>query len=193
MQVPQFWADALTSIRAVHPMLESAVIAGGALRDLDNGREIRDIDIFVRGEGEKDLFACRERLLEAGFEVGYYDPDKLYPVGENNEVVGYFDVHVEAVEQPFQLIVVKWDTAKIVDRFDFGICKIAFDGRDLVVHPDYTEDKAAQQFRICRERDRSQLEASVHRYARLAQKYPGWPFRLLLKKFGFSAADNLFD
>lgn len=42
--IPQIWKDTLSKIQQVFP---GAVIAGGCLRDLDHGKPIKDVDIFV--------------------------------------------------------------------------------------------------------------------------------------------------
>ena len=52
--IPSSWRELLGEIREVAP---DAVIAGGALRDRDNGRPIKDLDVFVQIEGERELRA----------------------------------------------------------------------------------------------------------------------------------------
>lgn len=182
--IPAAWRSGLAAIQTTAK--RHAVIAGGALRDLDHKVRVKDIDVFVGGDKESDVAILHNALLAAGWLVEDIDQTKFYPIGENNEVVGFFEAQPPmrgASAPPFQIIIVKWDTRRIVDRFDFGICKIAFDGgSQVIVHEDYEIDKAAKQFRICRPRDREQLVASVHRYARLSVKYPNWPFRLFKEK-----------
>lgn len=183
MEIPQPWKDALAAVQAVCP---EAVIAGGCLRDLDNGREVKDIDIFVTGEKEGVLRGLHERMSSDGFDAEEIDTASMYPVGERNEVVGFFEVRFDDLDVPAQIIMVNWDTAKICDRFDFGICRIAFDGERLIRTGEYEADKHDEVFRLRRERDDIELVASIHRFARLSRKYEGWPFALYdADEFGF--------
>lgn len=177
MEVPANWQAALAAIRTVSP---DAVIGGGCLRDLDNGREIKDIDIFVEGDKAADLFGLNSRLNDlAGVEyVGEIDDSTMYPVGDGNDVVGFFEIEFDGVDVPIQMIVVKWPTVNICDRFDFGICRIAFDGQNLIRTPEYEQDKLDQVFKLRRSRTDAEMVASVHRFARLTRKYEGWRFGL---------------
>lgn len=181
MQIPQSWSDVLAAIQQVCP---DAVMAGGCLRDLDNERPIKDIDIFVRGRGYDELKRVCDRLSNAGLECASVDTDSLYPVGDG-ELTGFFTVCFPKIEQPIQIIMVDWPTDEIVERFDYGICRIAFDGQKIIRPTEYEEDKAAEVFRLRRPREGQELIASVHRYARLIQKYEGWKFDLF--------EEDLFD
>lgn len=177
MDVPPAWQAALAAIQTVDP---DAVIGGGCLRDLDNCREVKDIDIFVEGDKAAHLFELQKRLQDlAGVDyVGDIDDSTMYPIGDGNDVVGFFEIEFDAVDQPIQMIVVKWPTVKICDRFDFGICRIAFDGQKLTRTPEYEQDKRDQVFKLRRSRTDEEMVASVHRFARLTRKYDGWRFGL---------------
>lgn len=173
MNIPAEWVDLLQRIQAVLP---SAVIAGGALRDLDNNREVKDLDIFIRGDSVQECEWHLHCLREAGFEVNY-NPSELteYPEDQNLEVVVIASLETYD-DLPVQLIFTNWDTASIVDRFDYGICRLSFDGKELVRPAEYDEDKQAQVFRLRRERPTAvSMRGSIRRYARLtAEKYQGW-------------------
>jgi hypothetical protein len=174
MDIPENWKTLLAAVREVLP---DAVIGGGCLRDLDNGREVKDIDIFTSGANMRRLTNNRDELIEAGFDCDEIDPDKLYPIGDGNDVVGHFDI-LGGVGLPVQIIVVNWPIARIVERFDFGICWLAFDGETLTRPVEYDEDKRDKVFRLRRQRTNEEMVASVHRYARLSRKYEGWRFAL---------------
>jgi hypothetical protein len=166
------WSDALKAIQQLRP---DAVIGGGCLRDLDNGREVKDVDIFVFGTRDDHLVDLHVELTNTGYEVASIDPGNWYPVGDGNDVVGFFEMPWGG-GPPLQIIMVNHPTANIVDRFDFGICKIAYDGAQLIVDEHYKQDKAVKEFRLRRSRTNDELAASVHRYARPARKYEGWRF-----------------
>jgi hypothetical protein len=171
--IPPAWTELLQRIQAVCP---SAVLAGGALRDLDNGQDVKDLDIFIRSPDMDDAEAARFALEEAGFELVFDDSGeggKIYPEDQNLEVVAVMDLL--GFELPVQLIFTNWDTGRIVDRFDYGICRLAWDGETLSRPAEYDEDKQARVFRLRRDRPTPvSMRGSVHRYARLVAKYPGW-------------------
>lgn len=182
MNIPQSWRDLLAAIQAVCP---SAVIAGGALRDLDNHRPIKDVDIFINARGmDQALDACAA-LKAAGYPVvPEFDEKNVYPEDENLEVVLVTDLGVAVTatddayltKVPVQLIFVNWDTARITERFDYGICRLSFDGGAVIPPLEYVDDKANKVFRLRRNRPTPMsMRGSIHRYARLiAEKYQGW-------------------
>src|SRR3546814_3140365 len=49
MEIPEKWRELLASVRSVFP---TAIIAGGAMRDLENGKPVKDIDINVEANGQ---------------------------------------------------------------------------------------------------------------------------------------------
>lgn len=175
MNIPEPWNAALAAVKRIAP---EAVIAGGALRDLDNGREVKDIDIFVRGTTEPALARLRNAVVRAGFDAEEIDPSKMYPVGDGQDVVGHFDAEFPGCDVPVQIIMVNHDCAPevLVTRFDYGICRIVYDGETLLRAPEYLSDQAAEVFKLRRQRTDQELVASVHRFARLRQKYDGWRF-----------------
>jgi hypothetical protein len=187
MQIPSSWTAAVLAIRAVCP---TAVLAGGALRDLDNDRPIKDFDVFIAADDLEAAEDAMASLTEAGLTVAF-DPTELtvYPEDQNLEVVAVAEIQMPEALKPFagiralpvQAVFVRWDTAQIVDRFDYGICRLSYDGSGTTVLPplEYTDDKANKVFRLRRERlTPLSMRGSVKRYARLtAEKYPGWDWQ----------------
>lgn len=177
MIIPDSWGALVRSIREVCP---SAVLAGGALRDLDNGRDVKDLDIFIEVAGEAQAVDALA-ALEAGLvtQTVHYEPSDLtyYPQDQNLEVILVAELLDHDI--PIQLIFVRWPTARIVERFDYGICQIAYDGVELTKGPNYDQDKADQVFALRRDRPTAiSMRGSVKRYARLtAEKYAGWDWR----------------
>jgi hypothetical protein len=172
--IPAPWKSALSAIQKIDL---NAVIAGGCLRDLDNGREVKDIDIFVEGRSADALFGLHRQLVDAGLDCAEIDPEKMYPIGDGNDLIGCIDITFDECP-PLQVIMVYWPLDRLLERFDFGICKVSFDGQCLTFHQDYSADKREQVFRLRRERTGSELVASVHRFARLNRKYENWRFEL---------------
>ncbi|WP_375292273.1 hypothetical protein [Sphingomonas melonis] len=172
--IPPAWTELLHRIQAVCP---TAVLAGGALRDLNNGREVKDLDIFISCRAEQLADRAMQDLGEAGFAIAWEKGDTTcYPEDQNLEVVAIMDLL--GFDLPVQLIFTNWDTDRILDRFDYGICRIAFDGEKVTTQACYHEDKRDRVFRLRRDRPTPvSMRGSVHRYARLvAGKYPDWTF-----------------
>jgi hypothetical protein len=173
--IPSGWRELLAGVQSVCP---SAVIAGGALRDRDNGRAVKDLDVFIRVGNFNDVAQAISRLADAGFEVSYDETstDAAYPEDQNLEVVQIADLHTRLVNIPVQLIFTTWPTEGIVDRFDYGICRLSFDGEKIVRPPEYDEDREKRVFRLRRDRPTpAAMRGSILRYARLTRdKYEGW-------------------
>lgn len=182
--IPITWRSLLGVIQRHRP---EAVIAGGCLRDRDNDRPEKDIDIFVAGVSQDDLYGLHRRLQKGDFEVADLDPDKFYPVGEANVVIGVIEMTSDATSLPIQVIMLRHlpdpcgglsekqsFTDFVMERMDYGICQLVFDGARLHEGPDYRSDKDAQRFAMRHERTGCELASSVHRYARLSQRYVGW-------------------
>lgn len=171
--IPFTWTQALSIIqRQGQP---EAVIAGGALRDLDNLRPIKDIDVFVYGTRTDHLHGLRNKLMQLGVTCGEIDPSKCYPIGEVQKVVGFFDAEFEGLAHQVQVVMLDHPCGvQILDRIDYGICRIAWTGTELIAGPEYAEDKADKVFRMRMVRYGQELASSVHRYARLVTKFQGW-------------------
>jgi hypothetical protein len=183
MEIPVPWQAALAAVQKIQP----AILAGGCLRDLHNEREVKDLDIFGHGSGVDELVELHQKLVDAGFDCAEIDTDSLYPVGDGNDLTGYIDITVEDCP-PVQVVMVDWPLDNLLERFDYGICRIQFDGTEVIYHTHYHADRNAQQFRLRRPREGHELSASVHRFARLTRKYEGWsfvPYDDLLDDFAF--------
>jgi Poly A polymerase head domain len=101
-----------------------AIIAGGAIRDHILGLPVKDIDIFVLGmsaEAAKQIFGA-EIIEYAGVEEAkhqYRTPDGL----------------------TVDLIFSRHDNVhEVLEQFDLGICRVAWDGWDYVVTDDFEFD-----------------------------------------------------
>jgi hypothetical protein len=70
LTIPKRWAEVLSRLH--NGGFPEAVIAGGALRDLHNGKPVKDVDIWVRSVVDTDL---TEMLVEAA--MGYEANDVI--------------------------------------------------------------------------------------------------------------------
>lgn len=186
--IPEPWRKLLASIQTVCP---SAVLAGGALRDIDNARPVKDLDIFIHAKGDREAFMAIELLRVAGFDISFdttFGAGQAYPEDQNLEVVQIADLHDGPL--PAQLIFTNWPTERIVERFDYGICRLSFDGQSIVRPPEYDEDREAQLFRLRRDRPTPiSMRGSIRRFARLTNdKYQGWDWAAFEEPCPFGSA-----
>ncbi len=202
--IPARW---LSALRAVQTKFPEAVIAGGALRDLANGRDVKDVDIWIKTRGEET-----KSLLEAALDCPVIDIADLsvesQPAteGELDDVFNVdFPVTPASVrltnpgelimpdDAPIQIIAVNFDVTmdSVIERFDFGICKAATDGRVSVLHPSFLADVERKTFTfLATNRSETQMDRSLVRYQRLTgDKYAGWTLRGMEPK----PASNDFD
>ncbi len=156
-----------------------AIVAGGALRDLDNGQErsIKDIDVFV-----SDRSGYLAALIDALPDFAYHLAVPVH-VAQYMEFEGVVSVHEFKYRDfpPVQIVVMKINRSTepedIIARHDFGICQIAFDGTKVYTTAAYQNDHRNHTFSIIRCRDDKDLARSLRRYDRLSKKYPGWDLR----------------
>jgi hypothetical protein len=165
MQIPAAWENALRLIQTYAP---SAVLAGGALRDLDNGKPVKDLDIFVHGYHEIDTLRLTMRLKQT-FDAQYLEGTKdvlaAYKVLNDLECPEINIVHLRAPFTSFQCI----------ERMDFGICQIAYLSNGMVeTTAAYDADRRNHTITLMRADDQPGFDWSMRRYERLSKKYP-WP------------------
>ena len=171
MEIPKAWRQILEKIQMEHP---HAVLAGGALRDLDHGVKVKDLDIFIACGDDEEAAGLNELL--GGKEVE--QPElQWYPESMREVVlVSDYDHKVNKLEVdidiPVQFIMCNWRVDKILSRFDYAICRIGYDGRKIFYEDDYDKDKAEKTMTLVRCKGQAALEASVERFARWRPKYP---------------------
>lgn len=184
MNIPREWRDFLALVQQVDPR---AVLAGGALRDLDHERPVKDLDIFVQPGFDHETLA-------------YILPDDRYwPVMRRADYASLVDVqsiwgsYVELARDPLefaeylpaQIIELNrpMGVFEIIGRLDFGLCQIGFDGTTLVRSSSYMTDSANKTFTLIRIDDEQGARAR-RREERLSKKYSD--FRFIYPKTGES-------
>ena len=167
LKIPAAWTELLTKVQAVSPQ---AIIAGGCLRDLYHDKPIADIDLFVPAwyinlvgdmiQEERNTLS--KTIHEAYFtfnpdvrEVRYYEGDGMIPVN----IVG--------VEGECTLDVQ-------LDRFDFDICRIGYDGKELRVSDAFLQDSSDYTFTLRGDQTPDQQRHSLQRFLRIGEKYQGY-------------------
>lgn len=171
LAIPTAWLDTMSRVRSVLP---SAFLAGGALRDLDNGRPVKDLDVFFT-EGAYDTSYLEDGLAKLGYFynsrcAGAYMTDAAGEVGGTTTYVntdGLPELNLIQLDPSF-------NPASIVERVDFGLCQIGYDLMGVISTAAYQFDKVNQRFTLTRAESVEGVMRSLKRYDRLSQKYPGW-------------------
>ena len=171
--IPREWSKLLSRIQQKE---SRALIAGGCLRDHYLERPVADIDIFVPDDetGAAGVIRYDRPVLAKSVPKPYFTHDS------DVRQIGYYESAEERLT-PVNLIHVSsyactpWDQ---IERFDFGICQIAFDGQQLFMTSAFGRDVKERTFTYLRqEPSEAQHEASMGRFERLSLKYPGWKLR----------------
>jgi hypothetical protein len=161
-KIPSAWVDYLTQIQQEYPQ---AVLGGGCLRDLYHDKEVKDVDIFIPNSTE-----CSQDFLDAYSDAitaklsdynGFANQDVSCVLTMNNNIKS-------------ELIFITTPTA--IERFDFGICQIQFDGKSLLYSDHFMNDVTNKTFTLVRCDNSKQYDRSMTRYERLLQKYPNYKF-----------------
>lgn len=175
-RIPKEWDYVLNLIQKQFP---KAIIAGGALRDLDNGRSIKDVDIFIptsiSGTVQELYNAVREHYIFADATLSFAS----YIDGEEQEVPEEHEdraldgiVFFEYAGYKFECIVCKPAFADI-SSFDINICQIKYDGSCVIKTEAYERGVRDNYIRIVTQ---NRQDRNAARLARIAVKYPDWAF-----------------
>lgn len=174
-KIPTSWVAALRKIQVQFP---EAVIAGGALRDLDNGRPVKDVDVFVyhRETARHDLIEALDLvgMLIVPETVGDYIPSMADVVS----VTEFGPIDLNDPYSPNLSVITMEPGTDILRRIDFGLCQIATDGSTIQETYAYVQDQWAKTFTMTRADNQAQYDRSIERFNRLSVKYSG--FRLVI-------------
>jgi hypothetical protein len=188
------WSDLLSRIQTIAP---DAHIAGGAIRDVlrDNGtgemiRTINDIDIFF---GRKSTTSCEESKAEydraesilnlvndefdyksGGIWCGRYEDFSDAIIWGSRRSKRDFSrptvEHYQYTPLNFVWLNKALTPEENMARFDFGLCRVAFDGKRIITTPEYERDVRNHCLTMLRADDYHQFCYSMMRYTRLVKK-----------------------
>jgi hypothetical protein len=174
-KVPLSWSTVLVTIRPRFTETKAQYIAGGALRDLFLGREPKDIDIFTgpdwNVEAAKKLGEIKWTKKGAPFDQ---DPESWSAADDTIETVA--NLTIEGLP-PFQIIERPHnpEPMKMLERFDFGICRVAWDAQGYYIHNDFVTDFYDRAFKA---RANLYPDATLMRAQRFAERFHGWDYDL---------------
>ncbi len=170
------YTTALTTLQQIAP---EAHIAGGAVRDTILGKQIADVDVFMKDEHVEEAAA----LLRSAHSY--------VKVGEWREYLGFSDPAMTRVAKferadetiPICIIGLRPEFANVsanLARFDFGICMAAFTGEQTsVITPDFDKDAEAHTFTLHRADNYAQFAYSMSRFEKITTaRYHGWTLSL---------------
>lgn len=136
--IPQEWVDTLKRVQEVFPL---AKIAGGALRDLQYNRTVKDVDIFIPISRTEDSNASEVNVLAAIQRI-----EEIFDTVVSPTIPVYFKETTEDFikagrlletvqntqigDTHYELIVGTPESCDI-EKFDFSICQISYDGTEL--------------------------------------------------------------
>jgi hypothetical protein len=173
--VPETWLKLLKRFDAVGL---DVCIAGGALRDLDNGKPIKDLDVWVFGGTDLETVISKINLalekISTWLETscGYQSPpnrfsDRLYTV---MLYCGFKDL-----DFPVNVIVCSMrGVAETIATFDFGITQIGCDASGFVgASSAYIKDKRNKTFTYIK--GSGDIDRSWWRWEKISERaYPDW-------------------
>jgi hypothetical protein len=158
------------------------------MRDLDNGRPIKDLDVFYNEETVADWHFDRALKDRYVYKNGVADCTYIDASAEIMSTTIFLDLQGGP---DLNLINTSpdFDTMKMLERMDFGICLIGFNGEQVIRTSKYDHDQRGQMFTLTRADTIEGTVRSLKRYDRLVQKYEDWPLVIPshLREVGYEA------
>lgn len=146
-----------------------AFIAGGALRDLALGGEIKDIDIFASTDNHPHEVVLK--LQARGWVV-----TRQIQLGDYLKFQGY----VQMLQSPHTAIEVQliykpgeFDKDAIISRFDFAAGMVAYDGQGVTLTIEAAADVGARRITLVDVPNEVEARRSARRAERFRAKYVG--------------------
>lgn len=162
--------------------IPSAIIAGGAIRDLYHNKPINDIDIYV--PNLPDLTDSEEywRNVFDIKNIGMYSTDYIKHLGEDEESYEEKN-HIGLVWEVrtgkflYNIIVVDLEPIEYVTRFfDIGLCKAYCDGTRVRLTADFMHDSQFKHLTVvCESMPQDEFNHMMEYHVKkLQKKYQGY-------------------
>lgn len=205
-RVPRQWQHVLRAFQAVGA--EEAVIADGALRNLFNDRAVKDIDIFLKDQGStrknkkllKQVFGDPVSEEMVPIQGGGEAPIQFVGLGKPKKTLMYH--WIQGFRSPPESSMKKWTilysqekynitfidgylkkgvenfAEGLITTFDFGLCQIAYDGKNIITTASYRDDTRNKEISL-----QNETGSTKERLRRLRKEYPDWKLFAGAKKF----------
>lgn len=174
--------QAVRVLARIQTVVPEAILAGGALRDIDFGMPPKDLDIWINVNSQ-DAFDKKLRLIADLFGLsfeyegeGNYDgiSEKIFVSQYHLSLENGTDINVIGVNLGEDFTV-----QRLVMEFDFGICRIGYhSGNQVYVTGEYLDDKENETFSLDLNDVCVNEERSMERWDRLRFKYPGFTLKI---------------
>lgn len=175
MRIPTLWSDVLSKIQTVFP---SAVIAGGALRDLDNERPIKDVDIFIPVQTPDDYTKIYDLFPDAVLSKHTQYGIKAVPDDADRDIWAIFNLNrgslLDGSFISFDLIICT-EAAADMNSFDINLCQIIYDGHKVVKSNEYIKGQAEKVLKVL---NVNRTDRNARRMERMKAKYPDFTVEL---------------
>ena len=131
-----------TAIKNVQRMVQEkngpCIIAGGAIRDTVLGAHVKDVDVFISKANFKT--SNIQTAVSGSWNLDSISSKaKFERAYESYMIDDMHDIRVDPL--PVQIIVLKCDPEEYVTKcFDYGICKVWYDGQYTKFHNDFITD-----------------------------------------------------
>jgi hypothetical protein len=151
------------------------ILAGGAVRDLLMGQEVKDLDIFLSPSGwvGKRLGWSPEVASKIAEREGWSLHKRGEEYGQTTPpLLSVWRFKSEFVEQRYDINLLVQDTSsnQLIRQFDFGLNQVAVNTFGiLAMSENFVEDVAGNKITIRNDRGRDVI---LRRYEMLSEKYP---------------------
>lgn len=184
---------AYKSLKKVLPK-QQIIIAGGAVRDAIHGKDVKDLDVFIRpinspwdddpSEANDTVEDAVSSLNKALFHSGFnLSKQRLGSKGyAGNAIRDVWHWESGPLGIPLDLIFVDGDPHDSVAKFDFGICQASFGYYGLRTRREFQRDALNKVItyyhypnpHLTHQQAVAAREKSQEHAARILAKYPGW-------------------
>lgn len=193
MIIPYEWEAILSKLRTNG--FPEAIIAGGAIRDLDHDKPVKDVDIFIRKPENLDGLSLKGLVEEAlgrnvdntvvDFQIGEEMADDANETYDLHEMSVYAIYRLFTLETTFEIIVMQYSEApfvsSVIDDFDIGFCQAWYPsetpGLPFDVTVAYADDFYGKSLTVLKAPTPRALERTMKRVRRLLEKYPDFTVR----------------
>jgi len=169
-------------LKRIQTVVPEAILAGGALRDIDFGIIPKDLDIWINVDSE-DAFDKKLRLIADIFGISFESEGEGNYDGINERIfISQYHLPIE-IGIDLNIIGVNlgenFTVQRLVQEFDFGICRIGYHtGNEVYASAEYLNDKDNQIFSLDLNDVCVDEERSMERWDRLQFKYPGFTLKI---------------
>lgn len=191
----RFHQSTLIDFSRIQEVYPSAIIAGGAVRDLALGRDIKDLDIFISGTPNESITVQHiknpshwihkpqpywRNILEDEKWVVNKMPGSMNIINDpaidvimNLFNPAYNNVFSDKIPHIDLIFLLKPALEYFKERFDFDICKAYFDGRKFSYTSSFMRDAKNQTITLSGPKKMDFIGYSLRwHYPRIKFKYP---------------------